>query len=93
MVTSGQEPRIPRIPRIDAVVETLLAMSLPPNPPLPTESWRTLLVNTISCPALCVFAPLREALPGLYHQSPGVERGSGVGILRAIPTLAKKLYQ
>jgi hypothetical protein len=27
------------------------------------------MVNTISCPALCVFAPLREALPGLYHQS------------------------
>jgi hypothetical protein len=34
----------------------------------------TLMVNTISCPALCVFAPLREALPcpalpGLYQQS------------------------
>jgi hypothetical protein len=28
------------------------------------------MVNTISCPSLCVFAPLREALPGLYHQSP-----------------------
>jgi len=28
------------------------------------------MVNTISCPALCVFAPLREALPGLYQQSP-----------------------
>jgi hypothetical protein len=29
----------------------------------------TLLVNTIFCPDLCVFAPLREALPGLYQQS------------------------
>jgi hypothetical protein len=53
------------------------------------------MVNTISCPALCVFAPLREALPGLYHQShkggrgiaarlpeaprPGWERGWGAG--------------
>jgi hypothetical protein len=35
----------------------------------------TLMVNTISCPALCVFAPLREALPGLYHQSPPIEGG------------------
>jgi hypothetical protein len=32
------------------------------------------MVNTISCPALCVFAPLREALPGLYHQSLKGER-------------------
>jgi len=31
---------------------------------------RTLLVNPISCPDLCGFAPLREALPGLYQQSP-----------------------
>jgi hypothetical protein len=45
------------------------------NPPLPTESTTTLLVNTICCPALCVFAPLREALPGLYQQSP--TRGEG----------------
>jgi hypothetical protein len=35
------------------------------------------MVNTISCPALRAFAPLREALPGLYHQSnPG--RGASV---------------
>jgi hypothetical protein len=54
----------------------------PPNPYLitqtptfPSESLWTLMGNTISCPALCVFAPLREALPGLSHQSPGEERG------------------
>jgi hypothetical protein len=39
-----------------------------------TPHQRTLMVNPISCPALCVFAPLREALPGLYHQSPKGER-------------------
>ncbi len=41
--------------------------------------WMTLMVNPISCPNLCGFAPLREALPGLYHQSPGWERGLGRG--------------
>ena len=36
--------------------------------PLPHK--KTLMVNPISCPGLCGFAPLREALPGLYQQSP-----------------------
>ncbi len=64
------------------------------TPTLPSESqggkgnfgspspWRTLVVTPISCPDLCGFAPLREALPGLYHQSPGWERGLGRGCER-----------
>jgi hypothetical protein len=39
----------------------------PQKPPV-----KTLLVNTIFCLYLCVFAPLREALPGLYQQSPKI---------------------
>jgi hypothetical protein len=56
--TSGQEPQIPRIPRMDAVVETLRATSLPPEPIeaytispafLPPARRKILIISQIQC--------------------------------------------